>query len=71
MGLILLGILFLIIGNVVPYLCFTVYYNHVKKNHYGGSDSESLEEGAVFGLGYLCIAFIPIGAITIGQSIFQ
>ncbi|AXF38243.1 membrane protein [Staphylococcus phage Quidividi] len=66
---ILFPVLFMIMGIVIPYLVFTKYLHHVEKHHNGLSDEESLEEATVFGLGFMSIAFFPIGLIALLQLI--
>lgn len=55
-----ISILSIIMGIVVPYYVFVPYQKHVSKNH-TGRDSETLTEGIVFGFGFMCIGFVPIG----------
>ena len=55
-----ISILSIIMGIVVPYYVFVPYQKHVSKNH-TGSDRETLMEGIIFGFGFMCIGFVPIG----------
>lgn len=62
---ILFSVLLMVIGIVIPYLVFTKYLHHIEKHHKGLSDEESLEEATIFGLGFMSIAFFPIGFICL------
>ena len=59
-----LSVLSIIMGIVIPYYVFVPYQKHVSKNH-TGSDRETLMEGIIFGFGFMCIGFIPVGIITL------
>lgn len=59
-----LSILLIIMGIVIPYYVFVHYQKRVSKYH-TGSDSETLLEGIVFGFGFMCIGFVPIGIVTL------
>lgn len=62
---ILFSIILMVSGIVIPYLVFTKYLEYVQKNHRGFSDEESLEEATIFGFGFMCIAFFPVGLILL------
>ena len=64
-----IGICMIIWGYIAPYLAFVVYYKHVRENHEGFNDEESLEEAMVFGMGFMFIAFIPIGILVVIEEI--
>lgn len=63
--LIVTSIILMIIGTVIPYLVFTKYLQHIKEHHKGFSDEETLEEASVFGFGFMCMVFFPIGLICL------
>ena len=61
---IILSIFLMICGIAVPYCVFGPYQKHVS-NHHTGKEEETLMEAVVFSFGFMCIAFFPVGLITL------
>lgn len=61
---VILSIFLMICGIVVPYLAFGPYQKHVS-NHHTGKEEETLMEAFIFSFGFMCIAFLPVGFITL------
>ena len=62
---VILSIFLMICGIVVPYLAFGPYQKHVLNHHTGEEEEETLMEAVVFSFGFMCIAFFPVGFITL------